>query len=412
MMRVIFSIYCAVTCIITGAQFLTEYLKTQDSISSELRQVEATVRESISISLWQFDQSQVEVLVDGLLKMPIIEGVDVIDQNGILISSKRSFLPDAAPLSTFETNSDLTWTLNNKQIPLGTLVLYSSSEVVFDRVLFGFFLIASTALIKLSILFWLFVWAFNRYLASPLKDLMTQVDKVELSKTSGERIQLSEIDNNELVLLQTHINKMLVAIEVDRDRLIESEQAKRNWLEGEVQKRTEDLLVLNDKLKDLAKRDSLTGILNRGSFFETAQQLLMLAHRQRSPAAFIFMDLDHFKLINDNFGHFAGDKVLIHFTQTIKSFLRKSDLIGRLGGEEFAIFISDTGLDGATQLAEKIRMEIANTTLTVDNSQISYTVSVGVEAVREEDNTVDDIFKRVDLKLYSAKGKGRDRVES
>lgn len=291
-------------------QFLTEYLKTQDSISYELKQLQETVQGPVSTSLWQYDQTQLGVLVDGLVKMPVIEGVDVFDKHGNSMISKRSYTQASLPLSIFETKSELYWTLNGTRVFLGTLVLYSSSEVVLDRVLFGFFLIAITAMIKLSILFGLFIWAFDRYLARPLKELMQQVNEVQSSKNTRKRINLSHIENNELSQLQDHMNTMLFSMERDRERLLEDEKSKRDWLEEAVTKRTKDLQVLNEKLKTLATRDSLTGTLNRGSFFDTANHLLELSQRQKLPASFILIDLDYFKNINDTYGHFVGKSVV------------------------------------------------------------------------------------------------------
>ncbi|WP_438864010.1 diguanylate cyclase [Neptunicella sp.] len=411
MLRVVFSIYLGVTCLITGTQFLTEYLKTQHSISSELNQLQATVRDPIAASLWQYNQTQLDVLVDGLVKMPIIQGVDVFDQDGNSIVTNRSYAPTDRPLSVFSVKSELSWTLMGKKVLLGSLVLYSSSQVIFDRVLFGFLLIALTAIIKLSLLFWLFVWAFDRYLAQPLKTLMSQVEEVQLNHNASQRIHLPDIENNELKQLQEHMNKMLGAIEKDKQRLLEDEQEKRNWLEDAVTERTAELQVLNDKLKNLATRDSLTGTLNRGSFFETAEHMRKLAQRQQSSASFVLMDLDHFKRINDTYGHFIGDQVLIHFTKTTQSFLRKSDLLGRLGGEEFALFLSDTGVDDAFLLAERVRKAITDSTLQIDGKTVTYTVSFGVVCAEPTDQSISDLFKRADLKLYGAKEHGRDRVE-
>jgi diguanylate cyclase len=411
MLRVVFSIYLTVTLFITSAQFFVEYLKTRDAILVELHQLEETVQGPISISLWQFNQTQLNELVAGLVKMPIIVGVDISNVAGEHLVSQRAFTPNAAPLSIFETKSTLNRTLNGKDILLGTLTLYSSSEVVFDRVLFGFWLIALTAVIKISILFCLFIWAFNRYLALPLRELMVQVEEVQLTQNAGKRIKLSNTERNELSHLQTHMNAMLAAMEKDRQRLLEDEQTKRVWLEDAVAKRTEELQILNEKLENIARVDSLTGVLNRGSFFETAQHIFLLAQRQKSPASFVLMDLDHFKLINDTFGHFVGDKVLIHFTQTIQKLVRKSDLIGRVGGEEFALFLPDTGSEEAFQLAEKIRKAISESTLEVEGKTVTYRVSIGIEIAQAQDQAIDALFKRADVKLYGAKDKGRDRVE-
>lgn len=411
MIRVIFSIYLAVTLLITSVQFLSEYLKTQDAIVSELKQLEATVRGPISTSLWQYDQKQLDELASGLIQMPIIEGVDIVDQNEQSILSKRFYDPDAIPVSVFDSTTQLSWTLNGESIGLGSLKLYSSSDVVFERVWFGFALIATTAIIKMTILFWLFIWAFDRFLAAPLKELMSQVDEVQLSQNLSKRIHLANNEGNELNQLQGHMNRMLSAMSIDRQNLLEDEQAKRDWLEVAVAKRTEDLQILNEKLKYLATRDSLTDVLNRGSFFEAAQQRLVLSQQQTSTASFILLDLDFFKRINDTYGHFIGDKVLIQFTQILQSFLKESDLLGRVGGEEFAIFLPDTKLDAAFQLADEIRQAISKTTLEIEGKTVTYTVSLGVESSEPDDQLIDDLFKRADLKLYGAKDKGRDRVE-
>lgn len=411
MMRVIFSIYLVVTLLITSVQFLSEYLKTQDAIVSELEQLEATVRGPISTSLWQYDQKQLDELASGLIQMPIIEGVDIVDQNEQSILSKRFYDPDAIPVSVFDSTTQLSWTLNGESIGLGSLKLYSSSDVVFERVWFGFALIATTAIIKMTILFWLFIWAFDRFLAAPLKELMSQVDEVQLSQNLSKRIHLANNEGNELNQLQGHMNRMLSAMSIDRQNLLEDEQAKRDWLEVAVAKRTEDLQILNEKLKYLATRDSLTDVLNRGSFFEAAQQRLVLSQQQTSTASFILLDLDFFKRINDTYGHFIGDKVLIQFTQILQSFLKESDLLGRVGGEEFAIFLPDTKLDAAFQLADEIRQAVSKTTLEIEGKTVTYTVSLGVESSEPDDQLIDDLFKRADLKLYGAKDKGRDRVE-
>lgn len=412
MMRVVFSIYFGVAFLVTGIQFVTEYIKTQDSILNELRELGETVQGPIATSLWQYNKKQLDSLTTGLVKMPIIEGVDVLDYNSENILSKRSYKENSEPISVFDTKSDLYWTLNDKEIFLGSIILYSSSEVVLDRVLFGFSLIAITAIIKLSVLFWLFVWAFNRYLAFPLNELMSQVNAVQLNHNKIKRINLPDVDDNELRQLQKHMNNMFSSMERDRDLLLEDEHSKQAWLEDAVAKRTAALKISNEKLKAMATTDSLTGALSRGVFFETAQNLFLLSQRQKSVLSFILIDLDNFKKINDTYGHSVGDEVLIHFIGTIKSLLRKTDLVGRVGGEEFAICLPDTGLDDATRLAEKIRMTVSESALEVEGKTVTYTVSIGVDFSEPNDDSIDNLFKRSDIKLYSAKFKGRDRVEN
>lgn len=411
-LRIIFSIYLVVSCLVTSLQFLTEYLKTEKSILIELAQLEQTVRGPISTSLWQFNQQQLEEIVVALVETPIIVGVDIIDRHAENVISKRAYTRDSAPLSIFETRSDLSWTLNEQKIALGSLILYSSSDVVLDRVLFGFALIVITAIIKLSVLFALFVWVFDRFLAMPLRELMSQVDEVQLDRALSKRVDLSIIEHNELGQLQDHMNEMLSVMARDRARLLEDEKSKRDWLEQAVIKRTKELEILNEKLKNLAAKDSLTGIFNRGSFFGSAEHLLDLSKRQKTTASFVVMDIDYFKMINDTYGHYIGDKVLIDFTRMISSLLRKSDVFGRIGGEEFAVLLPDTGIEGAVQIANKLRKTVGESSIVVEGKTITYTLSLGVASSGPDDNSIDELFKRADLKLYEAKRKGRDRVES
>jgi len=411
LLRVIFSIYIVVTCIVTSVQFVTEYLKTQEKILVELKQLEQTFSGPISTSLWQYDQKQLESLATGLIAMPIIEGVDILDNAGGSLVSKRSFDSGSVPLSIFSIKSDLVWVLNGVEADLGSLTLYSSSQVVLDRVWFGFILIFITASIKISILFYLFIWAVDRFLSTPLKNLMSQVADIQIDKNTMRRIDLSITENNELRQLQEHMNIMLSVMEKDRERLLEDEQEKRIWLEEAVTKRTIDLQVANEKLKELAAKDSLTGALSRGFFYESAQNLLNLSQRKKSHTSFVLMDLDHFKMVNDTYGHSVGDIVLIHFASTVQALLRSSDLFGRVGGEEFALFLADTDVKGAFHLTEKLRVAIGSSALEVDGKIIKYTVSQGIASAEPKDKSVDELFKRADLKLYKAKEGGRNCVQ-
>jgi hypothetical protein len=129
MMRVIFSIYLAVTCLITSMEFLTEYVKTQDSIISELKQLEESVLHPISTSLWQYNQDQLEALVAGLLKIPIIKGIDILDKYNQPMISQRSYTTDLTPLSIFDIKSDLNWQLNEQKNSLNHLPFISRQRL-------------------------------------------------------------------------------------------------------------------------------------------------------------------------------------------------------------------------------------------------------------------------------------------
>lgn len=166
----------------------------------------------------------------------------------------------------------------------------------------------------------------------------------------------------------------------------------------------------NIQLEKLAKEDPLTSIMNARSYYDIGQQLFKLARRENKALCTLYLDIDHFKNINDSYGHHCGDRVLISITQVIKSALRDSDILARIGGEEFCILLPDTSLEGGQVLAEKIRAAIENTPISLEKITIQVTTSIGVTAISDDDKDLDSIQMRADKNLYAAKRIGRNRV--
>jgi diguanylate cyclase (GGDEF)-like protein len=158
--------------------------------------------------------------------------------------------------------------------------------------------------------------------------------------------------------------------------------------------------------------DPLTGIANRRGFFQRGQRLLMRARFAREPAALVLFDLDHFKSINDRFGHLAGDDVLISFCRSATSHLRPNDLFGRIGGEEFACLLSNTPAQDAIWLAERVRAAVESASQSVGEDTIRITVSVGVALSNDATADLTGLLKAADEALYRAKEAGRNRVET
>lgn len=163
-------------------------------------------------------------------------------------------------------------------------------------------------------------------------------------------------------------------------------------------------------LRQLASTDSLTGIYNRRSFFELADQAIADLMQSDRPCCVLILDIDHFKTINDTLGHAQGDEVIRRVAQLCAHMLRSGDVLGRIGGEEFAVLLVKTSLSAANSIAERLRQRIERTQLVAQSDSIQFTVSVGVAAVRPGD-TVSTALHRADLALYQAKAKGRNRVE-
>lgn len=165
------------------------------------------------------------------------------------------------------------------------------------------------------------------------------------------------------------------------------------------------------ELHRLATSDALTGLANRRHFMERMEQERARAKRFNTRCGLMMVDLDHFKQINDRFGHATGDRVLKAFAHTATSRLRQIDIIGRIGGEEFAILLPGTDLAGAEILAERLRLAVAEITF-ADLDALQVTTSIGITLITAQDDEVDTPLSRADKAVYAAKHNGRNRVET
>ncbi len=165
------------------------------------------------------------------------------------------------------------------------------------------------------------------------------------------------------------------------------------------------------ELRRLATTDALTGLANRRRFLEQLGLELARFQRYAKPAALLMLDLDHFKEVNDQHGHAAGDAVLRHFAALARRALRKIDRIGRLGGEEFGALLPGTDEEGARQLAERLRNRVAESPASTETGAIGFTVSIGVTLFAPADAKIESVLIRADRALYRAKETGRNRVE-
>lgn len=166
-----------------------------------------------------------------------------------------------------------------------------------------------------------------------------------------------------------------------------------------------------DKLAHQANVDELTGLLNRRALVQLISREMARLNRTAKGSALMMIDFDHFKAINDHHGHDAGDEVLRHFAELAVTCLREIDSLGRLGGEEFAVLLPETDLEGARVLAERLRTTIEQSPTQVGGVSIPLTLSIGITELSASDRKVTDLLRRVDRALYAAKHLGRNRVE-
>ncbi len=162
-----------------------------------------------------------------------------------------------------------------------------------------------------------------------------------------------------------------------------------------------------EREKESARTDPLTGVSNRRHFIELTGAALAFARRYRRPMTIAYLDLDNFKVVNDRFGHQAGDEVLCAVAHTIRNRLRVTDVVGRLGGDEFAVCLPETGADAAAMVLGRLREEC---TVSVPENYGPVTVSMGMVTFAYPPGTVDELLERTDTMLYAAKREGRNRL--
>ena len=201
---------------------------------------------------------------------------------------------------------------------------------------------------------------------------------------------------------------LVAAVVRSRTTYLRRRQAE---LERQIADRTADLRAANEQLFELATIDPLTGCVNRRHFIERANELIQFSRRARMPVTLAIMDLDDFKRVNDTYGHPAGDAVLRMIGRAGRDHMRAPDLLGRIGGEEFALLMPNTALAGAAHFAERLRAAIGDEKAELEGAQVQITVSLGLAEMQPEES-FEQLYARADAALYAAKEAGRNRVVS
>jgi len=200
-------------------------------------------------------------------------------------------------------------------------------------------------------------------------------------------------------------------IEIPVELSLSSIMIEGEWFAVGIMRDNTERKKMEEELRRLATIDSLTNINNRRYFLDLALKEMDRSKRYGHPFSLIMLDIDHFKKVNDTYGHSVGDQVLIDFCDTCMKELRESDFMGRLGGEEFAVAIAECDLEGAAILAERIREAVASHTVVIDNEEIHFTVSIGITQMWQ-DSDWNSMFESADNALYKAKNNGRNQVQS
>lgn len=188
--------------------------------------------------------------------------------------------------------------------------------------------------------------------------------------------------------------------------LLQEERVQNRQLVEEIAHRKS----LEVQLRRIAERDALTGLNTRRHFMARAEALLRRSRHDKAPFCLFMIDVDHFKAINDTWGHDQGDRVLVAIAEACQQSLRPQDVIGRFGGEEFIVALPETHLKDAQMVAERLRSKVSELTVLEAMPDHRLTVTIGIAGVRDEKADLDDLIQRADRALYTGKHGGRNRV--
>ena len=242
---------------------------------------------------------------------------------------------------------------------------------------------------------------FQRWLIKPVRTIADSLGEM----AQGRFRPLKTTGVPELDVITRGVNDMQQDIEQRQADLIRTNE----MLETRVRERTAELQALNEDLSRLADTDALTEVATRRVFFERGAVELARIKRMGTPLTAALMDIDHFKSVNDSFGHEMGDRVLKVLGEILRDELRKTDVAARLGGEEFGLLLVGSDESAAREVLERIRSRIAGTVVRTGDEKTSVTVSIGLVECVESDDMI-SALRRADKSLYEAKRTGRNRI--
>jgi len=252
-------------------------------------------------------------------------------------------------------------------------------------------------------------------LTRPLMNLGCQVNEVDPNNPTKKLVVGNLHSKSELGVITSLLNQLLVRLKDVQNKHKRAEQElinQNDTLDLMVKERTVELRDMNNKLHLLATTDPLTGLYNRRFLFEIGTKRLNQMQRYQHSAAVMMCDIDHFKQVNDNFGHAMGDKVLQGVAKCFSSILRKDDILARYGGEEFVILLSEISLKDAQTLGERLCRSFNDMVFTHADKNVKVSVSIGLSIAPIHCNyDINALINTADMALYKAKELGRNRLE-
>lgn len=394
---------------LTGFQLWQSRQSETLRIHQLLDQLTASSETHLADVVWEDDQRRAQQIAENMLKLTDVSYVMVRSQDAVLTEigvSSRHMIERTVALSSRHGE--------RVAAQFGAFTLGVDMASIDARLRAGYLgILARTTLLiclNIGVVLLLFKFMVTRHLS--------HISQFFASLTPATLEQLLRLERSPSALnagdefddLVDGINHMQASLASDSKRRDQAEAEVRQLnevLEKRVAERTSELIEKNKQLEQLAVTDRLTGLYNRLKLDQVLDDELSRSRRYASSFALVLLDVDHFKSVNDTFGHPVGDQVLVEVARLLANGTRDVDVVGRWGGEEFLVICRDTEFDGAVVLAEKLRHTVAAHVFAVVGNK---TASIGVTVVRTGD-TIPLLMARADKALYRGKKNGRNRVE-
>lgn len=416
LLGLIFALYFSIAFVITGIQLAVQYHGELNKLQAEIDGAAELVLPAISKTLWDYDKDGIQAVVQGLSRNKAIIGLEleggVPITIGILPKTHNRAMPHAKP------NSDIPFTeklyeqrypvrykgkLGDEQV-IGALKVYSSSSVVISRGMDFFITIILTALAKTIALWLILYFTIKLLVARPIGKLALGLNKINHEHNGRfDRGDFNDThkESDELgFLLRAFIN-MRKALKRSQSKLLAHQQE----LERKIEERTRELHYQ-------AMHDELTGLLNRRALETTITSLARNDTRAETQNVLCLIDLDHFKLVNDTFGHAAGDRVLKQVADILKRSIRPTDIAARTGGDEFAIILPDCAVNDAQMKIEALAKQVKALIVQSGSERVAMGFSAGLVSFSTQTiSNMQRAMLQADAACYSAKENGRHQIK-
>lgn len=404
--------YIFVTILLTSIYMINQYDKIKQRGFNNQEMLVIALAPSLGLVTFDGDLDQLESLLNGIIKSQSIFGISYSDITNTMNVSIGN-LPDINSINE-NTNIDRTDLSYLNKFEIGSLfglsgniihnnrivgkIIISSSKTIIIKELKSVILIIIFGMLLHAFLLWIFFrWVSMVYLHRRLTGIINGLNQLEPTTGKFTPLNVDIKEEDEIYAIQKSFNLMAEKLQITHNKI--------NSYNKELEQKVHDRTL---ELEKISITDRLTGLFNRHKTDDVLENEIQRSSRFDSPFSLILIDIDNFKLVNDNYGHQIGDKVLIETANLLVDSIRNTDILGRWGGEEFLIIVPETQLEGALLVAETIRLKIEKHKFPKINS---LTISLGVSSYKKED-TVSDLISRADSALYLSKENGKNQIHS